>query len=118
MSVPVAVGIPFDFVGLIGRAQDACLNVEAGGWFAMSGLWVLLAIAACWLFCVGSLLAWRYSLALRGAAGVGLVVATCLGATWLTVPAGSASDYSAANVSGACGPGGVPTWWPSMLPHH
>ena len=117
-SIPIALVIPFLFVRLCGRAQDVCRDLEAGGWFAMFGLFLLLAVVGWWLFWVGALVAWRAAFAWRVAAGATAVGAMCLVATWLTVPGGHPSDYAAGPASAECGPGGVPTWWPPVLPHH
>ena len=118
VSVPIALVIPFLSVQLIGSAQDACLDLESGGRSALFGLFILLAIVGWWLFWVGALLAWRFALAWRVAAGVAAVVAMCLAVTWLTVPAGDAAEYALGGASAECGPGGIPTWWPAVLPHH
>ena len=46
LSVPVGLIVPWFFVQLIARAQGACLDLDAGGRFALSGLWLLLALAS------------------------------------------------------------------------
>ena len=117
-SVPVALVIPFLFVRLIGSAWDACLDLKPGGWLGLFGLLVLLVIVGWWLFWAGALLAWRFAFPWRVAAGIAAVVVMCVVATWLTVPYGDASDYDQGGASAECGPGGIPTWWPAVLPHH
>ena len=116
LSVPVALLVPWFFVQLIGRAESACLDLDAGDRAALFGLWLLLALVSGWAFLIGCLAAWKLRMAARVAVGLVFVLVICVAATRQSVPVGSPADY-AAGTNGECGPGGVPTWWPAILPH-
>ncbi len=117
VSVPVAVVVPYLFIRLVASAQNACFDVEAGHGFFLMVTWFGLVIVGLVLFWAGALITWRLHLVVRLAAGIVLLLAVCLIATWQLVPWGPSTDYASTTV-GQCGPGGVPTWWPPMLPHH
>ncbi len=117
ISVLVAIVVPFLFVRLVARAQNACFDVEAGQGFFLMMTWFGLVVVGWVLFLVGALVVLRSRLLVRLAAGLALVLALCLVATWQLVPWGPSTDYPRTTM-GQCGPGGVPTWWPPILPHH
>jgi hypothetical protein len=117
ISVPVAFVVPFLFIQLVAYAQDACFDVEAGQGFFLMVTWLEIAFAGMVMFWIGALVTFRLPLVVRLAVGLALVVGIGLIATRQLVPWGPATDYPSATV-GECGPGGVPTWWPPILPHH
>ncbi len=94
-----------------------CFDVQAGQGFFLMVTWLGLVFVGWWLFLVGALVTLRWHLVVRLAAGLALVLVLCLVATWQLVPWGPSTDYPLAT-TGQCGPGGVPTWWPPILPHH
>lgn len=53
-------------------------------------------------------------MAARIAVGLAVVLVICVAATRQSVPVGQTADYPTTS-AGACGPGGVPTWWPAVL---
>jgi hypothetical protein len=116
-SVPFAVIVPFLFIRLIAAAQNACFEVQAGQGFYLMVTWFELVAVGWVLFWVGALVTWRRRLRVRLVTGLALVLALCLFATWRLVPWGPSTDYPTA-AAAECGPGGVPTWWPPILPHH
>ena len=117
LSFPIGLLVPWLFVHLIGNAQAACVDLDAGGRTALFQTWFHLAVVSGWAFLLGSLMAWRLRLVGRILVGLLLVVAISLYATGRNVPLGNAADYGTV-AAGQCGPGGVPTWWPAVLPHH
>jgi hypothetical protein len=117
VSIPVAIVVPYLFIQLVASAQNACFDVEAGQGFYLMVTWFELVIVGVVLFWAGALITWHLHLVVRLAAGLVLLFAVCLFATWQLVPWGPSTDYPA-TTAGQCGPGGVPTWWPPMLPHH
>jgi hypothetical protein len=118
IGIPVAVVIPFLFMRLIGRAQAACLDdMYPGQNFYLFVVWLQIVVVAWLLFGLAALIARRSSMAIRVGLGVVVVVGLCLFVTWQLVPWGESSDYAMTAVR-KCGPGGIPTWWPPILPHH
>lgn len=82
----------------------------------LSFLWFLLAVASGWAFLIGCLVAWKLRMAARITIGLISVLVLCVVVTRQNVPYDSPADYGTATF-GECGPGGVPTWWPPILPH-
>lgn len=117
LSVPVGLLVPWFFIQLIARALEACLgDLEAGGRFALFDLWLLLALVSAWAFLIGCLAAWKLRMAARVAVGLVAVLLICVAVTRPSVPYDSPTGYGA-QAFGECGPGGVPAWWPAILPH-
>ncbi len=116
LSVPVSLVIPWLFIELIASAQAACVDMDAGGRLALTVTWLGLVLVGGWAFMTAAVVAGRLPLAARVAVGLVAVLLICLAATGMSVPLGKAADYPTVS-AGACGPGGVPTWWPAVLPH-
>jgi hypothetical protein len=117
LSLLVGLFVPEFFVQLIARAQEACLgNLGVGGRIALFDLEVALALVSTLAFLFSCLAARKLPVAARTAVGLAVVLVICVAATRQSVPIGNAADYPMTG-AGACGPGGVPLWWPAVLSH-
>lgn len=115
VSVPVTLIIPWLFFELTANAQAGCVDLDAGGRLALTATWLGLMLISGWAFMTAAVVAGRLRLVARIAVGLVAVLVICLGVTRMSVPLGQAADYPTTN--GECGLGGVPTWWPAVLPH-
>jgi hypothetical protein len=146
LGVPVASVAAYLSAQLIAHAWEACLvDLDAGGRFALFALMCGMAALAWIGFVVGALATWRLAFIWRFGVGLVLVLAVCGWVLHENVPLGDAAAYAfqlpvpsptPVDLEGvpfgewltsptldvidmsACGPGGIPTWWPSWLPHH
>jgi hypothetical protein len=111
-------------VRLIGSAWSACLDIEAGGGFALVFVYLPLTMLA--VTAVAGAIAFgtsRLQIAVRGTLVVLGVCVTSLIIIAITVPYGGESAWTSERIASSdeatrqCGSGGVPTWWPAWLPH-
>jgi hypothetical protein len=119
-SVALA-GYSFAVVRLIGSAWTECANIEAGGRFALVFGYVPLTATAIGLAVAITVhLTRRLGSMTRLVLSLAAVVLVTVVLVMWSVPVSGYDDWPGGpgdEASAQCGPGGIPTWWPSWFPN-
>ncbi|HXX61674.1 MAG TPA: hypothetical protein VEI48_10340 [Candidatus Sulfotelmatobacter sp.] len=120
LGLPVGLGLGYGSGQLIAAAQSACGDFSPGGafgllYFTLPGVVALTVLS----FAGGALVGGGWGLRIGHLAGLAVPLAVTIWIVAQAVPAYPGSVYvpdPLSRVTLACGPTGVPTWWPWWLP--